>query len=193
MKKIFMPIFLMILTTVAFAQTKTNSGKNFITYSYDNWETAAADYIKLCEDYDLKVLYLFDDTDFNHQNFFTVKPGAWNFFIVRRVDKDGIKGSFCICSPEGRQTELQGSTEGGLCSIAGEKVSVLSWGTCNPQKYLNDLKLRYSFLGEEISLGQDVQQFSNSIEQEIRQLSKSIDDFDWESLGYSLTKSLKCF
>ena len=148
MKKLVISFFLIFCATISFAQTKANSGKNFVTYSYDNWESAASDYLKLCKDYGLEYLYLFDDTDFSSQEFFTLKSDVWNFFIVRKVDDNGIRGSLCICSPEGRQTELQGTADGYLKSISGKTANIYS--TNDPEKYVNNLKLRYSFLGENI-------------------------------------------
>ena len=112
MKKLVISFFLIFCATISFAQTKANSGKNFVTYSYDNWESAASDYLKLCKDYGLEYLYLFDDTDFSSQEFFTLKSDVWNFFIVRKVDDNGIRGSLCICSPEGRERQPQHTRRG---------------------------------------------------------------------------------
>ena len=79
-----------------------------------------------------------------------MNSGEWNFYIVRRADKEGIKGSLIISSPEGRQTELAGCSEGGYKDLlTGVRVD-LYWDECNPKEYTDTLKLRYSFLGEPI-------------------------------------------
>ncbi|MBQ5399928.1 MAG: hypothetical protein IIU15_01675 [Treponema sp.] len=146
-------IFLLLMLSISattFAQTKVNSGKNFVTYSYDSWDKAAEDYIALCEEYGLKYLYLLDNSDFSRQEYFTVNSGEWNFYIVRRADKEGIKGSLIISSPEGRQTELAGCSEYRFYSITNIWVDVNYYNTYNPKEYTDNLKLRYSFLGEPI-------------------------------------------
>ena len=146
-------IFLLLtlsFSTATFAQTKVNSGKNFVTYSYDSWDKAEEAYISLCEEYGLKYLYLRDNSDFSRQEYFTVNSGEWNFYIVRRADKEGIKGSLIISSPEGRQTELAGCSEGGYKDLlTGVRVDFY-WNECKPKEYTDTLKLRYSFLGEPI-------------------------------------------
>ena len=146
-------IFLLLtlsVSTATFAQTKVNSGKNFVTYSYDSWDKAAEDYISLCEEYGLKFLYLLDNSDFSRQEYFTVNSGEWNFYIVRRADKEGIKGSLIISSPEGRQTELAGCSEGGYKHVLTGVEIHLDWSEDKPKEYTDTLKLRYSFLGEPI-------------------------------------------
>lgn len=79
-----------------------------------------------------------------------MNSGEWNFYIIRRVDKEGIKGSLIVSSPEGRQTELAGCSESDFYSITSIWVNVGHYNECNPKEYMDDLKLRYSFLGEPI-------------------------------------------
>ena len=137
-------IFLLLtlsVSTATFAQTKVNSGKNFVTYSYDSWDKAAEDFLDLCVEYDLDTLFFYDNTNFDGTNFFALKSDSWNIYIVRWVTESGIRGSLCISSPEGRQTELQGRSDS--YKQASEKMDYL-------KENLNNLKLRYSFLGEPI-------------------------------------------
>ncbi|MBR6192884.1 MAG: hypothetical protein IKQ66_01840 [Treponema sp.] len=97
-------IFLLLIlsfSAATFAQTKVNSGKNFVTYSYDSWDKAVEDFLNLCVEYDLDILNFYDNTDFDGTVFFSIKSDSWNIYIVRWVNEYGIKGSLCISSPEG--------------------------------------------------------------------------------------------
>lgn len=73
--------------------------------------------------------------------FFSIKSNPWNIYIVRWVTGSGIRGSLCISSPEGRQTELRGYSDS--YKEASERMDYIKGN-------LNTLKLRYSFLGEPI-------------------------------------------
>ncbi|MBR6297567.1 MAG: hypothetical protein IKR40_13965 [Treponema sp.] len=75
------------------------------------------------------------------RNLFSIKSDSWNIYIVRWVTGSGIRGSLCIFSPEGRQTELLGLSDS--YEQASEKIDYI-------KENLNTLKLRYSFLGEPI-------------------------------------------
>lgn len=140
-KNLLLIAFLTFSCVTAFAQTKVNSGKNFVVYSYDDWETASSDYLNLNKEYRFLPPSILDDRDFSSQQYFTVKQGEWNFFIIRAVNSNGIWCSFCVISPEGRQTEL--SAHG---KTAGSDDNIKEW----TEGKLNDLKLRYKFLGEPI-------------------------------------------
>ena len=98
-------IFLLLalsFSVATFAQTKVNSGKNFVTYSYDSWDKATEDFLNLCVEYDLDTLYFYDNTNFDGTEFFSIKSNPWNIYIVRWVTRSGIRGSLCISSTEGR-------------------------------------------------------------------------------------------
>ncbi len=143
MKKLLLIFaFFTSLYLTAFAQTKVNSGKNFVVYSYDNWENASSEYLKLCEEYNIIYPSIKDALDFSKQSYFTVKQGVWNFYIIHASDTHGIWSSLCISSPEGRQTELSGR----------EDISRFNdYHRDDIKEKLNKLKLRYKFLGEPIS------------------------------------------
>jgi hypothetical protein len=143
-------IFLLLIlsfSATTFAQTKVNSGKNFVTYSYDNWDKAAEDYIALCEEYGFKYLCFWDYIDFSKQKCFTVIPGKWSFYIIRWVN-DGMRASLAVISPEGRQSEIGGCSDASVYSITG--LLRYSNSARPPKEYTDNLKLRYSFLGEPI-------------------------------------------
>lgn len=75
------------------------------------------------------------------RNLFSIKSNPWNIYIVRWVTGSGIRGSLCISSTEGRQTELQGRSDSYY--QASERMDYI-------KENLKTLKLRYSFLGEPI-------------------------------------------
>ena len=126
-----------------------NSGKNFVTYSYDSWDAVAKDFENMCAEYGFEYLYLWDNIDFGRQNCFSVTPGKWNFYIIRWVD-DGMKASLAIISPEGRQLELAANSKEYVCSVTGREINVYSGRKYSISEYTDTLKLRYSFLGEPI-------------------------------------------
>lgn len=143
-------IFLLLIlsfSVATFAQTKVNSGKNFVTYSYDNLDKAAEDFGNMCSEYGFEYLYLWDNIDFSNQNCFAINSGKWDFYIIRWVN-GGLKGSIFISSPEGRQVEIAGNSHNRVYSITGSS-SYVDY-KCNHKDFTDALKLRYSFLGEPI-------------------------------------------
>ncbi len=140
-KTFFIFCFFASFCATAFAQAKVNSGKTFVVYSYDNWESASSEYLKLCEEYNIIYPSINDALDFSKQSYFTVKQGEWNFYIIHASDTHGIWSSLCISSPEGRQTELSGREDSSRFN---------DYHRDDIKEKLNKLKLRYKFLGEQI-------------------------------------------
>ena len=138
-------VFLLLalsLTAATFAQTKVKSGKDFVTYSYDNWDKAAEDFTKLILDNKFPYLGFEENSNFDKLNLFSLKPNSWNFFIVKQADSRGFNVNFYVSSPEGRQT--------GLHSYSSSYSSDSNWTEEAIKERLNDLKRIYAFLDEPI-------------------------------------------
>ena len=136
-------VFLLLalsLTAATFAQTKVKSGRNFVTYSYDNWDKAAEDFTKLIVDNKFQYLGFEENADFDRTDFFSLKPESWNFFIVKLVTSSGLHVYFYVSSPEKRQTELHSYSPSSDSNWTEEAI----------KERLNEQKRIYAFLDEPI-------------------------------------------
>ena len=149
MKRFFLGLFCVFISAFAFAQTAVNQGKNFVVYSYADWQSASKDFVKMCEDYALTFIYI-DECE-SQTDFFTFEKNKWQFFIVRKISDGEMIGTLYVSSPYGRQLKL----------VGGKSIPKLSFSDLitrwlkNAETGIKNLESLYSFLGEDMPGAED--------------------------------------
>ncbi len=149
MKRFFLGLFCVFISAFAFAQTAVNQGKNFVVYSYTDWQSASKDFVKMCEDYALTFIYI-DECE-SQTDFFTFEKNKWQFFIVRVISNGEMCGTLYVSSPSGRQSKL----------VGGKSIPKLSFSDLitrclkNAEIGINNMESLYSFLGEDMPGAED--------------------------------------
>ena len=117
--------------------------KNSLTVEYKEWTDAADNFVDICEKYHLDSIY-FADTPADAINSLNLKNSLWQFYIIREIDKRGLKAILITKSPSNRILTLAAQT--GIPSFS--LLDFLETALKNAETGILGIEQKFDFLGE---------------------------------------------